>query len=312
MRSASSGSGTELGKALRVAREAAGVSLSRMAELTHYSKATLGHIETGRRSVSADYVAAYEEALGVRINLHSRIDFADVELLRRAADLITSVGLRHGGVQSAGMAAAQWKWAEGLLNQTMSDNVRVALSAQAARVADRLAWSIGDVGRTARAGKLYKTALELAEADLITRGVVAIDLAAYYANIGEPQKSLELLDSLKKLPAVLLFSANSSKAYAYALMGDWNQTIRHIGLADEAHADVDPETVPDTHRPYLSGHAAHPHRDAGKALHALALAGHSKAVPMAVDRLEHAMTLFGPDRARAVGRCQQRLAALAG
>src|SRR5690606_21426915 len=93
--------------------------------------------ETGRRSVSADQVAAYEEALGVRINLHSRIDFADVELLRRAADLITSVGLRHGGVQSAGMAAAQWKWAEGLLNQTMSDNVRVALSAQAARVAGR-------------------------------------------------------------------------------------------------------------------------------------------------------------------------------
>lgn len=303
----------EPGKALRTAREAHGVSLARMAELTHYSKATIGHIETGRRSVSAAHVAAYESALGIRIDLSGgTVDQADVELVRQAADLVTSVGLRHGGIQSADLAAAQWNWARGLLDQGMADTVRTGLSAQAARVADRLAWSLGDSGRADRAERLYGTALKLADSDPTTRGVVAVDLANHYASVGTPGKSLDLLDSLTGLPAVLSFSANASKARVYALMGDWEQTIRHIGLADEAHADVEPETLPDTHRPYLSGRAAHPHRDAGKALHALALSGHSKAVPLAVDRLEQAVSLFGPDRARAVAKCQERLSALVG
>lgn len=86
----------------------------------------------------------------------------------------------------------------------------------------------------------------------------------------------------------------------------------HIDQADAVHAGVEPESLPDTHRPYLSGRAAHPHRDAGKALHALALSGHRRAVPLAVERLEQAVSLFGPDRARAVAKCQERLRVLVG
>jgi transcriptional regulator with XRE-family HTH domain len=51
------------GAQLRVAREAAGVSLSAMARLTHFSKSYLGNLETGYRDVTPEVVLAYEKAL---------------------------------------------------------------------------------------------------------------------------------------------------------------------------------------------------------------------------------------------------------
>ncbi|MFI7003991.1 helix-turn-helix domain-containing protein [Nocardia sp. NPDC050175] len=53
------------GERLRAAREAAGLSLSAMAARTHYSKALLGLLETGQRTVRAEHVRTYADALGV-------------------------------------------------------------------------------------------------------------------------------------------------------------------------------------------------------------------------------------------------------
>ncbi|MEU6562861.1 helix-turn-helix domain-containing protein [Nocardia nova] len=53
------------GEQLRAAREAAGLSLAAMAARTHYSKALLGMLETGRRAVKGEHVRAYAEVLGV-------------------------------------------------------------------------------------------------------------------------------------------------------------------------------------------------------------------------------------------------------
>lgn len=55
----------EMGTLLRAARQDAGLSLAAMAELTHFSKPYLGHVETGVRAATVDVVAAYEQALGV-------------------------------------------------------------------------------------------------------------------------------------------------------------------------------------------------------------------------------------------------------
>ena len=55
---------TQIGAQLRMAREAAGVSLSGMAARTNFSKSYLGNVETGRRNPGADVVLAYERALG--------------------------------------------------------------------------------------------------------------------------------------------------------------------------------------------------------------------------------------------------------
>jgi transcriptional regulator with XRE-family HTH domain len=56
---------SELAAALRAARDAAGVSLAAMARRTNYSKALLGHLETGKRTILPEHIQAYEDALGV-------------------------------------------------------------------------------------------------------------------------------------------------------------------------------------------------------------------------------------------------------
>ncbi|MEU2106560.1 helix-turn-helix transcriptional regulator [Nocardia sp. NPDC019255] len=53
-----------LGARLRAAREAAGLSLSELAAKIPYSKAALGHYETGRRTASSEVVTWYERACG--------------------------------------------------------------------------------------------------------------------------------------------------------------------------------------------------------------------------------------------------------
>lgn len=53
-----------VGAQLRAAREAAGFSLSELAERVPFSRAALGHYETGRRVPTADVVKAYRGACG--------------------------------------------------------------------------------------------------------------------------------------------------------------------------------------------------------------------------------------------------------
>lgn len=303
---------TETGHDLRAAREAAGISLSVLSRWTNFSKAYLGHLETGKRPIAPEHVRAYEQVLGVRVEPTECVDTADVELISQATDVVTAIGLRHGGLVAAGMASVQWKWTSSLLRQTMTDRIRLKVSGQAARLADRYAWSLADCGRTGKATKVYRQALELASESDDVRELVRVNLANHFTGVGSPRAALGLLEQVIDAPAVLHFTAHGARARAYALLGDWQATVRHVGMADDAHARVELETLPVTHRPYISGHQAHPHNEAGKALHTLAQHGHGKAVPLAVDRLEQAVSLFGPERSRAVGRCRERLTFLVG
>lgn len=78
---------TITGARLRVAREAAGLSLSALSARTHYSKALLGMRETGRRQIGPAHVRAYEEALGRGsvMSDESADDEQAAEWLRRVA-----------------------------------------------------------------------------------------------------------------------------------------------------------------------------------------------------------------------------------
>lgn len=60
---------TDLGEALRAAREAAGISLTVMAARTHYSKPLLGLLETGKRIIKPEHVEASSRALNVSIDI---------------------------------------------------------------------------------------------------------------------------------------------------------------------------------------------------------------------------------------------------
>ena len=53
-----------IGAKLRVAREAAGMSLSAMAARTHYTRGHLSNVETGKRPAAPDVVLAYVRVLG--------------------------------------------------------------------------------------------------------------------------------------------------------------------------------------------------------------------------------------------------------
>jgi transcriptional regulator with XRE-family HTH domain len=58
---------SDLGASLRAAREAAGLSLAAMSAKTHWSKALLGHLETGLREVKREHVITYSRALNVSV-----------------------------------------------------------------------------------------------------------------------------------------------------------------------------------------------------------------------------------------------------
>nr|WP_164545143.1 helix-turn-helix transcriptional regulator [Antribacter gilvus] len=72
---------TTVGARLRLAREAAGLSLDQMALRTHYGKTTLTYYERGFRPVTSEVIAQYEEALGTPIDLDS---VATLEYVGRA------------------------------------------------------------------------------------------------------------------------------------------------------------------------------------------------------------------------------------
>lgn len=54
----------QVGSMLRLARQAAGLSLAAMASRTFYSKGYLGNVECGKRHATIDLIHAYERALG--------------------------------------------------------------------------------------------------------------------------------------------------------------------------------------------------------------------------------------------------------
>lgn len=95
-------------------------------------------------------------------------------------------------------------------------------------------------------------------------------------------------------------------------LGDFGHTVRHVDLADAAHAAVLLPDLPAAIRPYASGHEAHAHSAAGRALYTLTRSGRPKAARLAVERLEAAIVAFGPERAQAIASCEKRLAALPG
>ncbi|MBB5159991.1 helix-turn-helix domain-containing protein [Saccharopolyspora phatthalungensis] len=54
----------DIGLLLREVRRSVGLSLDAMSRETHYSKSTLGHVETGRRRATPEIIEAYERVIG--------------------------------------------------------------------------------------------------------------------------------------------------------------------------------------------------------------------------------------------------------
>ncbi|MBM0257997.1 helix-turn-helix domain-containing protein [Micromonospora sp. 4G55] len=324
-----------LGGILRSAREAAGWSLSRMGRVTGFSKPYLSKLETGEKEVRAWHIEAYDKALGgdsvrrrallvmgagmVSRTLWAELDTPstppsrlvapDLAALEASADMLTGLGLQHGGRASAPAARGQLRYAVSLLHLDMPERLRARLLAAVARLADRAAWSMADSGQAKRAEKIYDFALTVSP-DPVQRWLSLVNLANLRLEEDQPCRALDLLEQTEPDLPVLRFLTHSAQAHAHARIGDFGRTLRHIETADSAHAAVDLEDLPPAVRPYASGHQAHAHSAAGRALHVLAQAGRPRAAPLAAERLEAAVDAFGPERARAIASCRRRLAAL--
>ncbi|MFF5226554.1 helix-turn-helix domain-containing protein [Dactylosporangium sp. NPDC000521] len=327
----------DLGEILRAAREAAGWSLSRMGRATGFSKPYLSKLETGGKEVKPWHIEAYDKALGgdsvrrrallvmgasfvsqavwaeldMPMSGPPRVDPHELAALEASADMLTSLGLQHGGRAAVAAARGQLRYAAGLLDLDMSDAARGSLLTTVGRLADRTAWSMADSGQLKQADKIYDFALTVTP-DPVQHWLSLVNLAGLRLDQDEPQRALDLLDRVEPGLPVLQFLVNSARAHAYALLGDFSRTVRHIGVADDAHAAVDLSDLPSAIHPYVSGHEAHAHSAAGRALYVLARAGRQKAAPLAAGRLEAAVVAFGPDRARAIASCSRRLNVLAG
>jgi hypothetical protein len=324
-----------LGEILRTAREAAGWSLARMEQATGYSKPYLSKLETGGKEVRAWHIQAYDRALGgdavqrralllmgvsvvtpaVWAELEmptappQKVETGDVAALAESADYLTGLGLRHGGRAAVAAVRGQLRYAASLLDLSMSDDVRRSLLMTVARLADRTAWAMADVGQVNQAHRIYDFSLSVTS-DETQRWLTLVNVADLRLRQDDPQTALRLLDRDDPGVPVLRFLVNATRAQAHASLGEYSATLRHIDRADTSHADVDLDDLPSGLRPYVSGHEGHVHAEAGKALHALARTGSKSAAPLALERLNAAIRAFGSDRAHAVTGCRQRVGSL--
>ncbi|MFI9008862.1 helix-turn-helix domain-containing protein [Actinosynnema sp. NPDC053489] len=223
----------ETARALRAARQAAGMSLGVLAQRTHYSKSLLGMVENGQRTATPELVAAYERALGaqglgedvnrrellaaaaavlagtatpdplVRLldglgasGVPGRVGRSEVEAVQQATTVYTTMDLRYGGEVAADVSSGALRWAVSLLDAPMRADTRVELCEAVGALADRTAWTHFDSGRTYSARRLSTLALRTADegTDPDLRAHVLLNMAA---QVGDalPDEAVRLVES---------------------------------------------------------------------------------------------------------------------
>lgn len=99
---------SDIGASLKQARADAGLSLSKMAARTHFSKSHLANVENGRRTPTSDVVLAYERALGDDVHRRTLLTGLATAIV---APMVMSEAL-HGAFTEAltePIPAEQWR-----------------------------------------------------------------------------------------------------------------------------------------------------------------------------------------------------------
>lgn len=318
---------SETARALRAAREAAGVSLAVMAQRTHYSKSFFGMVETGHRTATPELVAVYERALDARglgeeVNRRELLAAAaavlagantpeplarlldgltsgeapgmvgrsEVEAVRHATSVYTTMDLRYGGGVAADISSGALRWAVGLLDAPMRDDTRIALSAAVGALADRTAWTHFDSGRTYSARRLSTLALRTADAgtDPDLRAHVVLNMAAQIGD-NQPGEAAGMVEPVLDSRICGLERANLHGVLGRHLAngGDRRRAIKHIAKA-ETLARRGGET------PAWAGFLTAEHLDSIIAQALAAVGEHQEAIR----RFENLLPRMGPDRLR--------------
>jgi transcriptional regulator with XRE-family HTH domain len=243
----------------------------------------------------------------------ARVGAADVAHVEQAAGLVRGLDLRFGGGLAWQVADRLLRWAVGLHAASMTEPVRGRLCAAIGTLAGQAGWAAFDADRHDAARALFTMALDSAvradEADL--RAHVLADMGAQYNYLGYPDDCLTVvrLAEDERVGSAVRCVLHGVKAYAYGAKGERGGCAREIDLAEAACAAVGPDAVPG----WMGGFdPAHTQAVTGHAAAALAIgSGDDGDLANADKRLAHALDrLDATGRARAVARCQIRLAML--
>ena len=109
----------------------------------------------------------------------------------------------------------------------MPEEVRRGLFGIVARLADRTAWAMADIGQLGRAHKIYDFALSVTPDDA-QRWLTIVNVADLRLRQDEPESALRLLDRTEPGVPVLRFLVNAARAHAQARFGRYSATLRHI------------------------------------------------------------------------------------
>ncbi|MEV6908057.1 helix-turn-helix transcriptional regulator [Amycolatopsis sp. NPDC051071] len=320
---------SETGNVLRAARLEAKIGLDYMAKKTSYSKSMLSLVENGKRTATPELVAAYERTLDVQglgedVNrrellaavaamaagaaapeplsrlldglvspdVPSKVGTSEVEAVLQATNAYTAIDLRLGGAAAADVSTGALKWAVSLLDASMTDTTRTALSSAVAALADRTAWTHYDAGRKYSARRLAELALATADAgnDRDLRAHVLIDTASQIGKDAPAEAAKIVSVALSDTRVCTLEQANLHAVCARHLAnaGETSQARRHIHLAEQLSARGGDAPVWAT---FLT--LAHVDKLITESLSA---AGERKE---AIRRFEAILPQFGSDRARA-------------
>lgn len=268
----------ELGPTLRAAREAAGLSLAAMAARSHFSKAQLGHLETGRRTVTSEHVTAYSRALGVPVaSLYGppddplrlahewlvtdapvRAHLASgrrvgsslaAELERRVVDLRLLDDL-IGGCDLLPLVRKELDDAQAVVREGgHTAGIERRLLTVVGELSQLVGWVAGDAGRYGEAQAVYLSGVSAAQAagDRQLAGQLLSCLSYQIANIGNPADAALLArtalkgvhDATSVVRALLL----ERVAWAAARARDADEAQRALDAVDDAyeHRSTDDE-----------------------------------------------------------------------
>lgn len=208
---------SDLGSNLRAARQAAGVSLAAVAARTHYSKALLGHLETGKRAISPAHVVAYARALGVAVEAlygppddplrvaHEWLVYDSPAAVHGASGRRVGAGLaaemerrvielRHlddviGGVDLLPLVSKELADAHKVVNEaSYTEETGRRLLTVVGELAQLAGWVASDAGHDVEAQRVYLSGVSAARAanDQALAGQLLSSASYQIANVGDP------------------------------------------------------------------------------------------------------------------------------
>lgn len=267
---------SDLGANLRAAREAVGVSLAAIAARTHYSKALLGHLETGRRTVKPEHVAAYSRALGVAVErlygpsddplrvAHEWLVADSPASVQTAAGRSVGAGLatelerrvielRHlddviGGVDLFPVVNKELADAQRVVNEcSYTDETGRRLLAAVGELAQLAGWVASDAGHHVEAQRIYLSGVSAATTadNWVLAGQLLSSLSYQISNIGDPADAALLarsaISGAKNATPTVRTLLLERVAWANARSRDRDGAHRALDAVDDAYASRTPE-----------------------------------------------------------------------